>query len=125
LYQLVVIVGGDHHLFQAAVSAQRRIYKYFKQGFAVGDVRPFNNQQIGPMKAIMARTRYLMPAEGNVWPLVTDHLNSSIDPDGTLRAHINNGRYVFTDDNLVMYSEAVDSGIHEGYVRDCSLRFRL
>lgn len=73
-------------------------------------------RQIGTMPALLARTRYLTPVDGNIWPLVTEHLDSTMDPHGTLRGMLNGGRYVFTDDNLVKYSEAISSIAIEGCV---------
>jgi hypothetical protein len=109
LYQSVTLVGGQVERFQSAVSALRRIYNYFEQGFPAGEVRPLERRTVGPMLAFGARTRYLTPTNGNIWPLVTDHMTTSIDPDGVLRGILNTGKCVFSEDNLVTYSEAIPS----------------
>src|ERR1700728_3263786 len=88
LYQLVTLVGQVEQ-FQSAVNALHWIHSYFEQGFPAGEVRPLEQRTVGPMVAFGARTRYLTPMNGNIWPLVTDHMTTSIDPDGVLRGILN------------------------------------
>ena len=114
LYQLISLVGGQVERFQNAVNALHRIYNYFEQSFSASEVRPLEPKTIGPMLAFGARTRYLTPMNGNIWPIVTDHMTMSINPDGVLQGILNTGKYVFSEDNLVTYSEAIPSIAYEG-----------
>ena len=115
----MTLVGHDSITFRTSVSALKKIHQYIDQCQCIWIiVRPLDlsNPAAGmDSDAIQAGTHRIMtPSESKVWPSALDRLTPSIDPDHILRDVVRSGRYQFTEDNVVMYSEMVTDD--DGYI---------
>jgi hypothetical protein len=75
------------------------------ENFSVGVVRGFEISNSAGLDTLVAATRILTPAESKVWNPVEGGPSVNIDPDNVLRDLIETGKYLFTEDNVVAYSE--------------------
>ncbi|KIM84225.1 hypothetical protein PILCRDRAFT_6500 [Piloderma croceum F 1598] len=103
--QSVTICGDNCKSFGTALAALRRIHQYIDENFSVGVVRGFKISNSASLDTIVAATRVLTPAESKVWSPVEGGPSTDIDPENVLRDLINTGKYLFTEDNVVAYSE--------------------
>ena len=77
----------------------------------MGEVRPPGSITFEGMDTITAETRVLTPMESTTWTPRPDALGPSIDPDNLLRSLVRNGKYRFTEDNIVEYLEMVPDDV--------------
>jgi hypothetical protein len=105
LKQSVTICGDNCKSFHTALAALRRIHQYMDENFSVGVVRGFEISNSAGLDTLVAATRILTPAESKVWNPVEAGPSVNIDPDNVLRDLIETGKYLFTEDNVVAYSE--------------------
>ena len=103
--QSVTICGNNCKSFGMALSALRRIHQYMDENFSMGVVRGFEISNSTGLDTIVAATRILTPAESKVWSPVQGGPSTDIDPENVLRDLIDSGKYLFTEDNVVAYSE--------------------
>jgi hypothetical protein len=103
--QSVTICGGDSKSFHTALSALRRIHQYVDENFSIGVVRGFEISNSAGFDSIVAGTRLLTPADSKVWSSVQGGPSTLIDPEHVLRDLVETGKYLFTEDNVVSYSE--------------------
>ena len=111
LKQKVTLCGHDSLCFRDSYSAFARIHRFVDENFAVGDVRPMASSTVAGIDSITAETRVLTPHENNIWQAKPEGLTSAIDPDGVLRSIVRNGKYLFTEDNVVRYSQMIPDEI--------------
>jgi hypothetical protein len=105
--QSVTICGDNCKSFRTALSALRRIHQYVDENFSVGVVRGFEISNSAGLDTLLAGTRILTPVESKVWSPVQGGPSTAIDPEGVLRDLVDTGKYLFTEDNVVAYSEMV------------------
>jgi hypothetical protein len=79
--------------------------QYMDENFSMGVVRGFEISNSTGLDTIVAATRILTPAESKVWSPVQGGPSTDIDPENVLRDLIDSGKYLFTEDNVVAYSE--------------------
>ena len=103
--------GHDSLCFRDSYSAFARIHRFVDENFAVGDVCPMASSTVAGIDSITAETRVLTPHENNIWQAKPEGLTSAIDPDGVLRSIVRNGKYLFTEDNVVRYSQMIPDEI--------------
>ncbi|OBZ67261.1 hypothetical protein A0H81_12769 [Grifola frondosa] len=130
--QSVTIVGPGSTSFTSSLSAIKQIYRYFEQNFGMGEMRALQTDHVGDVAAIVGSTRYVTPTSYKIWPDVG--IPDSIDPDGILKRIVGEGKYAFTEDNVVSYrvvderslevSDAQPSVFHQGHVVDIGVSFR-
>ena len=111
LKQKVTLCGHDSVCFRDSCSAFARIHRFVDENFSVGDVRPQGTTNFADMDAITAETRVLTPKDSNVWKPKLDELTPFIDPDDVLRSIVCSGKYQFTEDNIVHYSQMIPDDI--------------
>jgi hypothetical protein len=85
------------------------------ENFSIGVVRGFEISNSAGFDSIVAGTRLLTPAESKVWSSVQGGPSTLIDPEHVLRDLVETGKYLFTEDNVVSYSEMLPD-IVEGWV---------
>jgi hypothetical protein len=111
LKQKVTLCGHDSLCFRDLYSAFARIHRFVDENFAMGDVRPLRPSSSAGMDSITAETRVLTPQENNIWEAKPEGLTPFIDPDSVLRSIVRNGKYLFTEDNVVQYSQMIPDEI--------------
>jgi hypothetical protein len=111
LKQKVTLCGHDSMCFGDSHSTFARIHRFVDENFTVGDVRPLSSASTAGMDSITAETRVLTPRENNVWVTRLEDLTSFIDPDNVLRSIVGGGKYQFTEDNVVQYSQMIPDKI--------------
>lgn len=99
--------GHDSKYFQDSWQGLRRIHRFIDESFPAGEVRPPIPITFEGMDTITAETRIVTPKDSTTWTARLDALGSSIDPDNLLRSLVRNGKYQFTEDNIVDYLEMV------------------
>jgi len=105
LKQSVTICGDNCKSFHTALAALRRIHQYMDENFSVGVVRGFEISNSAGLDTLVAATRILTPVESKIWSPVEGGPSANIDPENVLRDLIDTGKYLFTEDNVVAYSE--------------------
>src|ERR1700691_2643635 len=103
----VMVCGHDSVRFCDLCSAFAWIHCFVDENFSVGDVRLLGTTMFEDMDTIMAETRVLTPKESNTWKPRLDELMPFIDPDNVLRSLVDGGKYQFTEDNIVQYSQMI------------------
>ncbi|KAF8059048.1 hypothetical protein FPV67DRAFT_1675695 [Lyophyllum atratum] len=101
----IAIIGPDNPQFTRARSALQRIFSYFAESFAEGDLRGPEAATIGSADAICAQTRFIAPVERNVFETTT--ISDSIDPHHILSKLVETGKFVYTVDNIINFLEVV------------------
>ena len=107
LKQKVTLCGHDSACFHDSCSAFARIHRFVDENFGMGDVRPLGTTMFEDMDTITAETRVLTPRESNTWKPKLDELTAFIHPDNVLRSLVDSGKYQFTEDNIVQYSQMI------------------
>lgn len=107
----MTLCGQDSKFFHDSWHGLRRIHRYIDESFPVGEVRPPGLTTFEGMNTIMAETRIVTPKDSTTWKARPDALGPSIDPDNLLRSLVRNGKYQFTDDNIVEYLEMVTDDV--------------
>ena len=103
--------GPDSRYFGDSCQALGRIHRFIDESFPVGEVRPPGPITFEGMDTITAETRIVTPRESRTWASRLDALGPSIDPDNLLRSLVRNGKYQFTEDNVVEYLEMVPDDV--------------
>jgi hypothetical protein len=111
LKQKVTLCGPGITYFHDSCQALRRIHRFINKSFPVGEVRPLGPITFEGMDTIMVETRVVTPMESMMWTPRPDALGSSIDPDNLLHSLVRNGKYQFTEDNIVEYLEIVPDDV--------------
>jgi len=75
------------------------------ENFSIGVIRRFEISNLAGFDTIVAGTCVLTPVESKAWSPVPGGPPSNINPDHVLRDLVRMGKYLFTKDNLVSYSE--------------------
>src|ERR1700691_4894842 len=88
-------------------SAFSPIYRFVDENFGVGDVRLVGTTMFEDMDTITAETHVLTLKERNTWKLRRNELTPVIDLDNVLQSLVDGGKYQFTEDNIVQYSQMI------------------
>jgi len=104
VYSLSLAGPGDP-LFKKALSAHRRIYKIFEESLAEGVLHPYVAHTVGDLDRVLAETRFITPTKHN--PFMEGSIPDSYDPDGILADLVAGGKFTFTEDNTLSFSQIV------------------
>jgi hypothetical protein len=107
----VTLCGQDSKFFHDSWQGLRRIHHFIDESFPVGEVRPPGPTTFEGMDTITAETHIVTPKDSTTWTARLDALGPSIDPDNVLRSLVRNGKYQFTEDNIVEYLEMVPDDV--------------
>jgi hypothetical protein len=77
------------------------------ENFSIGVVRGYEISNSAGLDTLVAGTRILTPVGSKVWSPIPGGPSAVIDPDNVLHNLVDTGKYVFTEDNVVGYSEMV------------------
>jgi hypothetical protein len=105
--QMVTLCGPGSGLFIAALSALKRIHQYIDESFSVGVVCGYEISNSAGLDTVVAGTHILTPTDSKVWAVINEGPPATIDPDNVLRTIMNTGKYQYTEDNVVAYSEMI------------------
>ena len=122
LKQKVTLCGHDSLCFCDSYSAFARIHRFMDENFAVGDVCPLGPSSFVDMDSITAETQVLTLQENNIWNAKPKGLMPLIDPDSVLWLVVRNGKYLFTKDNVVQYSQMIPDET-EGWVTSGNITY--
>jgi hypothetical protein len=102
--------------FTSALSALWRMYRLMDQSLPIGALNPFKPTKVLDTPAFTAEARFLTPVEG-CGAFASDgyHLPDSQDPLHVLRGYIESGKYCYTEDNHVEFSELGGADFETGY----------
>jgi len=92
------------------------MYRLMDQSLPIGALKPFKPTKVLDTPAFTAEARFLTPIEeSGAFASNGYHLRSLQDPHHVLRGYIGSGKYSYTEDNHVEFSELGDADFKTGY----------
>jgi hypothetical protein len=102
--QGVTLVGLGTSTFDDALDAIDEIYGIFSRALPEGSLGPVDSITRNGENALHASNRLLTPTKDALNMKVVD-LANGVDPRGILKAIVDEGEYLYCDDNEVKYYE--------------------